>query len=294
MKTYYAIALLAIFLTFGCNQKEKNEIDRLNKEVQSYKAQTQTKDSSINEILQSLNQIESNLSVIKEKEAVISVKTSANKEMSTDVRSHINDDILTINELMTKNKKEISRLHHLLKNSNLKIAELQKMVSQLNKQIALRDSQIVNLKDDLTKLHFSVAALNASLDTIRTERAALRSEKAQLQANVEDKTNSLNTAYYVIGTKKQLIEDNIVAKTGGLFSSTTKFKQDFNESKFKKVDVRQLSEISLNSKKVTIVTTHPSGSYQLQTNANGVVEKLKITNAEKFWSASKYLVITAE
>ena len=87
MKTYFATALLAIFLTFGCNQKEKTEIERLNKEVQNFKVQTQSKDSSINEILQSLNQIESNLSVIKEKELKNSKKQL---EMGTEWKKRSN------------------------------------------------------------------------------------------------------------------------------------------------------------------------------------------------------------
>lgn len=286
MKAIYYVAAIAIFFAFGCNQKEKKEIERLNKEVSALRIQSQAKDSSINDILQSFNQIEANLSVIKEKEAVISVKSSSNTELSPDVKARINDDIMVINDLMTKNKREIGRLRKLLKESNLKIEEFEKMVAQLNSQIAQRDSQIVALKEDLTKLNFSMVALNASMDT-------LKREKAQLKSTIEDKTNALNTAYYMVGTKKQLLLDNVVMKTGGVagINSTVKLKQDFNDSKFQRVDIRQMSEIPLNSKKFQFVTTHPAGTYQLEKNSNGIIEKIKILNPEKFWSASKYLVV---
>ena len=286
MKSIYLVAIIGIFLTFGCNQKEKQEIDRLSKENAALRIQTQAKDSSINDILQSFNQIESNLAVIKEKESVISVKSTSNTELSPDVKARINDDIAVINDLMTKNKREVSRLRKLLKDSNLKIDEFDKMVAQLNVQVAQRDSQIVVLKEDLTKLNFSMTALNASMDTLKKDRM-------QLKSVVDEKTNSLNTAYYVVGTKKQLLLDNVVMKSGGVvgINSTVKLKQDFNDSKFQRVDIRQMSEISLNSKKIQFVTTHPAGTYQLQTNANGIVEKIKITNPDKFWSASKYLVV---
>lgn len=286
MKAIYYVAAIAIFFAFGCNQKEKKEIERLNKEVSALKIQSQAKDSSINDILQSFNQIEANLSVIKEKEAVISVKSSSNTELSPDVKARINDDIMVINDLMTKNKREIGRLRKLLKESNLKIDEFEKMVAQLNTQIAQRDSQIVVLKEDLTKLNFSMVALNASMDT-------LKREKAQLKSTIEDKTNALNTAYYMVGTKKQLLLDNVVMKTGGVagINATVKLKQDFNDSKFQRVDIRQMSEIPLNSKKFQFVTTHPAGTYQLEKNSNGIIEKIKILNPDKFWSASKYLVV---
>lgn len=286
MKTFIYVLVLTTFVTFGCNQKEKQEIARLNSENLALKSQSQVKDSSINDILQSLNSIEENLSVIKEKESVISVKSTGNQEMTTDVRSRINDDIKVINELMAKNKREIGRLRQLLKNSNLKIEEFQKMVDNLNLQITERDTQIAALKDDLSKLHFSVDNLNASVDSLKTERS-------QLQANVEEKVNNLNTAYYVADDKKQLIADNIIAKTGGFIGlgKTNQLKQNFNESKFTKVDIRSLAEVSISSKKYQIVTTHPASSYQVETDEKGIAQKMKITNPEKFWSASKYLVI---
>jgi len=286
MKSIFYVLLLATVVTFGCNQKEKQEIARLSTENQALKAQSVVKDSSINDILQSLNSIEGNLSVIKEKESVISVKSSGNADMTPDVRARINDDIKVINELMAKNKKDISRVYKKLKDSNLKIDEFQKMIDLLNQQIAERDTQITALKEDLAKMHFSIETLNASMDT-------LKNDKVKLQANVEDKVNNLNTAYYVAGNKKQLIADNIIAKTGGFIGlgKTNQLKQNFNESKFTKVDIRSFAEIAVNSKKYQIVTTHPADSYQVETNKDGIAEKIKITNPEKFWSASKYLVV---
>lgn len=286
MKSIFYVLLLATVVTFGCNQKEKQEIARLNTENQGLKSQSLVKDSSINDILESLNTIEGNLSVIKEKESVISVKSSGNADMTPDVRARINDDIKVINELMAKNKKDISRVYKKLKDSNLKIEEFQKMVDLLNQQITERDNQITALKEDLAKMHFSIESLSASMDT-------LKNEKVKLEANVEDKVNNLNTAYYVAGNKKQLIEDNIIAKTGGFIGlgKTNQLKQNFNESKFTKVDIRSFAEIAVNSKKYQIVTTHPADSYQVETNASGITEKIKITNPEKFWSASKYLVV---
>ncbi len=286
MKTIFYVFALATVFTFGCNQKEKQEIARLTVENQALQSQSLVKDSSINDILQSMNSIEENLSVIKEKESVISVKSAGNTDMSPDVRSRINEDIKVINELMAKNKKDISRLRRQLKDSNIKIEEFQKMIDALNAQLLERDTQIASLKDDLAKLHFSIETLSASMDT-------LKGEKVKLQANVQEKVNNLNTAYYITGTKKQLIADKIIAKTGGFIGigKTNQLNQNFNESKFTKVDIRNFEEIAINSKKYQLVTSHPSNSFQVETNKNDIVEKIKITDPDKFWSASKYMVI---
>ena len=71
-------------------------------------------------------------------------------------------------------------------------------------------------------------------------------------------------------------------------------KADFDNSYFKKIDISQVKTLDLFVKKAKIITTHPSDSYQLITGQNGAVEMIEITNPEKFWSASKYLVIEVE
>lgn len=279
------IALFAV-VTFGCNEKEKQEIAKLTLENQSLVKASQAKDSSVNNIMISLNDIESNLSEIKAKEAVISVKSGNNQDLTPDVRIKINEDIKVINELMNKNKKEISWLRRQMKDSNLKIDALNKMIDTLNFQIVQRDQQIANLKDDLTKMNFSIASLNASLDTIKAERA-------QLKSTVQDKTTALNTAYYLTGNQKELLADNVIVKEGGVIgiNSTTVLKPGFSNSKFNRIDITQFKNIKLNSKKVKLVTSHPVGSYQLDPNKDGVIENLEITNPERFWSTSKYLVV---
>jgi DNA repair exonuclease SbcCD ATPase subunit len=283
---HYLIIVVFSVVAFSCNQTEKKEIARLSLENQSLKQEAQAKDSSINGIMQSLNDIEGNLAEIKEKEAVIAVKSGGNQDMTPDVRAKINDDVKIINELMSKNKKEIGWLRKKLKDSNLKVSEIEKMVDELNIQIGERDTQITALKDDLSKMNFSVTSLNASLDTMRVEQA-------QMKSTIQDRTAALNTAYYVTGNKKELIADNVIAKEGGVvgINTSTKLKSDFNNSKFRKIDITQLKDIELNSKKVKLVTTHPVGSYQLSPNKDGVIEKLEITNPDRFWSTSKYLVV---
>ncbi len=280
------IIMMVFFVTLGCNQKEKQEIARLNQENQTLTVQAHQKDSAVNEIFQSLNTIEGNLAEIKAKESVISVKSSGKDEVTPEVRSRINDDIKVINDLMSKNKKEIARLNRLLKQSNLKSEEVEKKMAELTQQLGTRDSLIASLKTDLSKMNFSMASLNASLDT-------MKSEEVQLKSTVSDRTKAINTAYYVAGTKKQLIAENVITKEGGFvgIGRSSKLKPDFNETKFQRVDIRQLNEIPVNSKKIEIVTTHPKSSYEVEKTSDGKVDKIKITDPDKFWSASKYLVV---
>ena len=93
----------------------------------------------------------------------------------------------------------------------------------------------------------------------------------------------LNTAYYVFGTKKELQEQNVLQKGKVL-------QGNFNKNYFTKIDIRVDKEIKLYSKKAELLTSHPAGSYTLKLDAQQQYV-LRITDPQKFWGASKYLVV---
>lgn len=285
IRSIFAAVLTVLLVTTSCQQNENKEIARLTQLTDSLKNEAVAKDTTVNSMLSSFNEIESNLTIIKEKQALISLSTK-NGEVTPDARIRIKEDIQLINDLLIRNKNTISKLRKKLKESGMKVEELQKMIVQLNQSIEAKDVEISGLKDQLTKLNFTVASLNLSIDT-------LKNDKAKLISTVENKTKELNTGYYVVGTKKDLIAKGVLTKEGGFIgiNSTVKMKQDFDESAFKKVDIRELDIVEVQGKKVKIVSTHPAGSFRMETNAKGEVERIQITNPTKFWSVSKYLVV---
>ena len=261
IRSIFTTAFAVLLLLSSCTQSENKEIARLTQLSDSLKNEAVAKDTTVNSMLASFNEIESNLTIIKEKQALISL-SSKNGEITPDARVRIKEDIQLINDLLARNKNTINSLRKKLKESGLKVVELQKMIDQLNETIVAKDSEIAALKDQLTKLNFTVASLNSSIDT-------LRNDKKQLTSSVESKTKDLNTAYYVVGTKKDLIAKGVITKEGGFIGINTsiKMKQDFDESAFKKIDIRELDIVEVQGKKIKIVSTHPAGSYRIETNA---------------------------
>lgn len=286
---FILISIVFLFVATACNQKEKRQIDLLTKENDALRSEAQSKDSTINQFFLLLNEIEQSLAEVKQKQQVISKNAIQSSELKNDVREQIDQDIQTINELMDKNKKTISYLNRKLKESNLKIAEFERMLAQTVQQIEERDAEILDLKDKLTALNFSIETLNAKVDT-------LMEDNVELTLTVNKQTEAINSAWYAFGTKKELLENKVIDKTGGFLGigKSTKMKADFDNSYFTKVDISQVKSIDLFVKKAKLITTHPSDSYQFVAGQNGGVDKIEITNSEKFWSASKYLVIEVE
>ena len=100
--------------------------------------------------------------------------------------------------------------------------------------------------------------------------------------------SELNRVYYAFGTSKELRENKIIEKRG-----RNLLKGDFNKEYFTEVDMRDITELEIGSKKADVLTTHPNGSYSIDKDSNGYLT-LKILDTQLFWNTSKYLVIEVE
>lgn len=236
------------------------------------------KEAALQEFISSFNEIQENLNAIKNKEKIITT-SSANGDVKSK-QGQIKEDIQSIYDLMAKNKNRIGSLTKKLKDSNLKIEGLEKMIENLQNSINQKDDEIADLKTKMEGLNIELSNLNTNYKAVEAESAT--------------KTDMLNTAYYAIGTLKELKEKKVISREGGFIGlgKTTKVSSDFNKEYFTKIDIEQALSINIGAKKVKIITTHPEGSYKLV--GEKPIEKIEITNAKDFWGASKYLVIVID
>jgi hypothetical protein len=287
MKKYFLLLMILPFF-FSCNTKNK-EIERLKAQNDSLSVVAGQKDESIVDYLRGFNEIQNNLDSIKQAQKIISLNTtSTNGELNQNAKDKIMSDVQLIVNLMQKNKNQIASLSKKLKKSNLKVKELEAMVVNLNKQLQDKDIEIGQLKDKLAQLDIQVQNLTASVDTLSTENKI----KTQI---IDEKTKALNTAYYIIGTYKELSAKNILTKEGGFIGlgKSKTVSKDFNRDAFTKVDITKFKTITINKKKAKMLSSHPSSSYKYE-GTKDKVENLVITNSDDFWSTSKYLVILVE
>lgn len=282
--------ILSVFVLASCGQHKK-DIARMQAQQDSIAQLAVQKDNSILEFIGAMNEIQSNLDSIKTIENIVSVETAPGTELKAVAKRRILEDIAQINNLLQKNKELMKSLQGKLRSSNLKITELEKMISLLNKSIEQKDVEIAGLNQELEKLHVNVAGLNKKIETITAESEKSINEKTQV---INDQTISINTAFYAFGTKKELTDNNVIEKEGGFLGigKSIVLKKDFNRDYFQKVDIRDFSQLGLNAKKATVITNHAADSYHL--TGEKTVEGLVIDNPVEFWKASKYLVIVVE
>lgn len=273
------VLLSAGLFLASCGGGSSEEMEKLKSENELLKKDLTERDESVNEFMRSFNEIEENLLAIQQKERTLNSGNVENgAELGGDAKARIESEIQSINELMEKNKNQISELQKKLKNSNFKIDQFEKTIARLEQSISEKDAEIVALNEKLVALNYQVEGLNRSVDSLNVDSKAKADQ-------IVAKDDQMNEVYYAVGTKKELTSNGVLTKEGAFSGGGSGKKLDFNSGYFTKIDARKTSEISINAKKAKLLSSHPAAAYELTGT------KLTIKDANAFWKASKYCVI---
>lgn len=284
MKKYIFFLMIPLFLACGHAAKEKaKELQARNDSLMN---QTVQKDEAINDFIRSINDIQGTLDTIKMKENIINLSTGKSGELKVSAKEQIKDDITTIYNLMLKNKKELASLTKKLRASGMKVAELEKLVARLKQDISDKNTEIETLRDKLAKLNITIEAANLKLDTLTNVVKEQGQQLNQQSQTIAQQEASINTAYYIIGTEKELKKNMVIG-------SGDKIIPDFNKALFTKIDIRKTLEIPVLSKKAKVLSNHPTTSYKLNGDKK-IIQALQILDYKAFWINSRYLVIMVD
>lgn len=275
---------------FACNTEElENKISSLEAEKENLSQKYQAKDSSLASFIHSFAEIESNLAEIRERE--MNIQLNREEELSPDdLKARVQEDVQAINQLIEENREKIKQLNAQLKYSGRQSAQLKKSMEELQNSLTAkieeREARIAELSDELQNMQLEVEQLNTNLASL--------SEANDMQAQtIALKEDELNTAYFVSGTSKELIERKVLDKEGGFLGLLGQAKvvaDDFNREVFSKIDIRETSVIPIEAEELELASTHPSDSYHIERVDEEKVT-LHVSDPAKFWESSKYLVM---
>ena len=242
-------------------------------------------------LMQLMGDIADGMQQIKELEDIVSVN-NLNGE-TPDRKKQLRDDIVLIQQSINKHKQRLAELERRLKQSTNYNTTMQKSIANLKAQLDDQQKTINGLTDQLAAAHIQIKNLNQSVDSLNTVTKAVTREKEAAEQQSKQLTNevdNLNTCYYVIGSKKELKARKIIET--GFLRKTKILEGDFEMSYFTKADRRTLTDIPLHSNKAQLMTNHPKDSYEIVDHGN--VKTLHITNANRFWEKSNFLVIKVD
>jgi len=278
--------IISIFAFISCGDNEA--MDKLRAENDSLRNLSNDSQAQIDQFMNAFNDIQQNLNTIKQKEHIIDLNSADTSEMTPDMKQQINDDILTIYQLMQENDQALKIIKQRLKSSGIKNKQLEQTVALYEQQMKQKDNEIGLLKDKLEKMDFNVQDLNKKIDDMSANIDTMQALQNQQNQVIINQDKKLHTVYYVVGTKNELTKHSILTRDG--FLSKMSIDPNFDKSYFTTIDYRNLSEITLNSKKIELMTKHPDGSFSV-IEKDGNITKISISNKQEFWSLSKFCVI---
>ncbi len=206
-------------------------------------------------------------------------------------RQVIMENMAFIQKKLKDNRQHINELQQLLRNARQTSKETkaayEAMVDEFAQQLENKGKEIDKLKEQLAQQNIIIAEQDEQIEQLNENVSDLTTQNQEKERAMADQDKKLHTAWYVYGTKKELREQKILERSDVLKSS------NFNKSYFKEIDTRETTTIRLYSDKVDIKTSHPSDSYVIEEDKNEECT-LRITNPEKFWSVSKYLVVVVK
>lgn len=280
-------------LLIGCQQKQQ-QIDRLSALRDSLAQVSSEKDSAIVEFLTGFNEIQANLDSIKTAEKLVTINSARPGELGSSQKKQILEDIALLNQLIQKNKDLVASLQKKLTNANSKIGQLQGMVSEFEKMVETLNARIEEKDAEIAQLTKEVQRLNIDISQLTEQVQKVTQESQEKSETIESQVRELNRAFYAIGTAKELTENNILEKTGGVLGMgrTMKMKKDFNREYFSEVDIRYFTVLPLMVKKARVISVHPVTSYHI--TGEKTADTLFIDNPKEFWKASKYLLLVVD
>ena len=162
-------------------------------------------------------------------------------------------------------------------------------IPNFKEELEAKSQQIETLQTELASKNIRIAELDDAVAGLTQNVADLVAENKAKDVMVATQDKALNTGWFVFGTSSELKDQKIITKK--LLQKTKVLEnEDFNKDYFTQIDIRTDKEIKLYSKDAKLLTAHPEGTYELVKDDKDQLT-LKITNPNKFWSVSRYLVI---
>lgn len=293
MRSFTLALLMTGALVFSSCVESSKKYKELEARLEALQSDYGLQTKELDEVFATLNEVEAGLQSIRESENIIAVQSTTEDGMDVPAGSkeQIRKDMQTIQETIKKYQKQIDQLK---KDNRIKSAQFKKRLNALSAELKEKSKLIEDLTEQLNEKSAQlelktkeVATLGEVVSNLKNEVNTLSQEENRLKEKVASQEEELYSVYYIVGTKDELIDADVITK-GGLFKSA-KVSYQSEKNTFVKIDYRQITTITTNAKKAKVLSVHPKGTYAIETTDGEAA--LIISDPESFWEHTKYLVI---
>lgn len=278
---------MAAFICISCGG---NQETKLQKQIDSLQNLYDKQTADYNGLNEYLSVIADGLDSIAAQEGQIFNANNTPGESPALNRERIKKNLSAFQQTLAVQRQRIEDIEKKLNASTGGAAKLRTIIASLKQQLEAKDSEMAQLREELNNKNVSIAQLKthaAALQQTNAMNEMLIAEQAEVMKAQDE---MVNEGYVLTASKAELKKKGIL--TGRVLQKKSIDYNSLNKSLFKRIDIREFSELTINSKAPKILTPVPKDSYQLVKQGSTTV--LKVTNPGRFWSISTYLVIQTD
>lgn len=202
-------------------------------------------------------------------------------------RYQMMNNIAEFEAILSRQKEKIEELDSILSVRQDSTSAMRILLNHYKGQLSNKEVYITGLKHEINLKNKRIRTLETKVSHMSGEIAQLNEEAEQLETVLQVQTDYINKGFFWIASKKEL-------KNYGVLKGISKVElSNAPVNEFVEVDIREFTEISINSSMVKILSPVPVNSYYIDKYNDGTCV-LRITNPASFWSLSSYLIIQAK
>ena len=278
---YLLFVLSASTLLFSCGNKTDKEWQA---QVDSLQIALEKKTTDYQQMDEALTVISNGLDSIAMQESEL---FNPDRESPRLNQQEIKNALQHYKETLKTQRERIAQLEQQLNGSTDEVRKLQRVVIALKAQLVEKESQIAALQEEVNGKNFTIGKLKTHMTSLSQKTEEQQQVISMQNKIMETQDKQLNEAFVVMAEKSALKKAGLLK--GGFLKKSTVDLSAVDKSMFKTIDVRVVTEIEIDAKKPTILTPMPADSYKIE--KTGKKSVLHITDPERFWQSSKYLII---
>lgn len=286
MKKLISFVLTAVSIICVCSCGNQSSSD-LQAKVDSLQTALSQRDADYRTLDEFVNVISTGLDSIAIQETEL---FNPSKESPTPSQEQIKKQLSHFKETLQSQRERIAELEKKLGNSEGNGKKLQRIVIAMKAQLEEKESQIAALQEEVNNNNVTINDLRSRIIRVTQENVAQRATIDTQNQTIMDQDDQLHEAYLIIGKKAELKDAGVLK--GGFLKKSKVDVNTLDKRMFKTIDVRSVKEIAINAKKPEVLSQMPADSYTIEQKGNSSV--LRITNVNRFWSITKYLIIQTD
>ena len=266
----------------------EHRVDSLTQRTLALEEEARLKHDFLEEYVTLINQTLTGLESITEREGMIHqarMEIEANETSGAaagTIEQRIQDNLAAIDSYIAESqeqREELERqraqLNRLARSRRVDVSSFEETIGQLNTLIEEKEETIRSLRTE-------AKSMLARIDHLEQEKVVLVEENTELRE-----------AYFVVGSRRELIEKGVIDRKGGFMRIGRKTRIDqldaanFTEATVETAEVFIGEEV----KRYFVLTDQHTNKdlYRFEARAEGVF--MVILNPEEFWKLSRYLIV---